>query len=85
MVQVSRAVAVARVHGPAAGLRALDEAERSPALSRSHRVAAVRAHLLQEIGDRPGAAAAYRAAARATRSEPERRHLLARAARVERS
>lgn len=32
MVPVSRAVAVARVHGPAVGLRALDEAARSPPL-----------------------------------------------------
>lgn len=83
MVPVSRAVAVARVHGPAAGLRALDEAAQSPALARSHRVEVVRAHLLEELGDVTGAVTAYRNAARATRSEPERRHLLARAGRLD--
>lgn len=83
MVPVSRAVAVARVHGPAVGLRALDEAARSPALARSHRVEVVRAHLLEELGDVTSARTAYRNAARATRSEPERRHLLARAARLD--
>lgn len=82
MALVSRAVALARVHGPDAGLKALDEAARSPLLAHSHRVAAVRGHLLEEQGDRIGAVDAYRRAARATKSQPERRHLLAQAERL---
>jgi len=80
MVELNRAVAVAMVHGPAAGLRRLAAAEADPALAGHHRLEAVRAHLLELAGDREAARAAYRLAARRTLSLPERRYLESRAA-----
>jgi predicted RNA polymerase sigma factor len=80
MVTLNRSVAVAMVDGPQAGLRELAAAALDPALSRHHRVDAVRAHLLEMAGDHEAAAAAYRLAARRTRSVPEQRYLRSRAA-----
>lgn len=74
------AVAVAMAKGPGAGLAALAVIENDKRLTGHHRVEAVRAHMLELAGDRTGAAAAYRAAARLTTSLPERRYLEARAA-----
>lgn len=82
MVLVSRAVAVARVHGPQAGLQALTAVDGGPELARSHRVEAVRAHLLEGTSDLASATQAYRKAAGLTRSLPERRYLLRRAERL---
>jgi predicted RNA polymerase sigma factor len=81
MVALNRAVAVAMVRGPAAALAELNEAAADPALSGHHRVDAVRAHLLDELGDRAAAREYYLRAAQRTRSLPERRYLLARATR----
>ena len=80
VVTVNRAVAVAMVDGPLAGLAVLDEV--SDRLGPSHRPDAVRAHLLEMAGERDQAVASYRAAARRATSVPERRHLLMRAARL---
>jgi len=82
VVLLNQAVAAAKVHGPAAGLALLDRAAADPRLADSHRVAAVRAHLLEEAGDPDAARASYLEAARRTTSTPERRYLLARADRV---
>jgi predicted RNA polymerase sigma factor len=79
MVTLNRVVAVAMVHGPAAGLAALDEAVAEPGLAGHHRVHAVRAHLLELAGDAAGARAEYGVAARRTLSVPEQRYLRARA------
>jgi RNA polymerase sigma factor (sigma-70 family) len=81
MVALNRIVAVAMVHGPAAALAELDDSAADPALSGHHRVDAVRAHLLDELGDQDGAREHYLRAAQRTRSLPERRYLLARATR----
>ena len=81
MVALNRTVAVAMVRGPAAGLDALDEAATDPALRGHHRVDAVRAHLLDELGERDAAREHYLLAAQRTRSLPEQRYLLARATR----
>jgi len=81
MVALNRAVAIAMVRGPAAGLAELDDAAADPALGGHHRVDAVRAHLLDELGDREAARECYLRAAQRTRSLPERRYLLARATR----
>ena len=70
MVELNRLVAVAMVHGPEAGLAALATAAENPALAGHHRLAAVRAHLLELAGDAPGARAAYLEAARLTLSVP---------------
>jgi RNA polymerase sigma factor (sigma-70 family) len=80
VVTVNRAVAVAMVDGPEAGLALLDAAaDRLPEL---HRVDAVRAHLLELAGDVPGAVEHYRAAARRATNLAEQRHLVAQAARL---
>jgi RNA polymerase sigma factor (sigma-70 family) len=82
MVQLNRAIAVAMVHGPAAGLELLEGLGRDRRLAGHHRLDAVRAHLLERAGDRDAALAHYRAAAEATASLPERNYLLTRAARL---
>jgi RNA polymerase sigma factor (sigma-70 family) len=79
MVALNRAVAVAMVHGPRAGLQQLTAAEADPALAGHHRVAAVRAHLLDVAGDREAARLHFQRAARRTLSVPERRYLESRA------
>nr|WP_212613114.1 DUF6596 domain-containing protein [Pseudonocardia hierapolitana] len=81
MVTLNRAVAVGMVEGPQAGLDLLASLDDGP-LAGHHRVPAVRAHLLEMAGDRAGARAAYREAAGRTTSEPERRYLEERAARL---
>jgi predicted RNA polymerase sigma factor len=82
MVTLNRIVAVAMVEGPAVALAQLDAPAAEPGLAGHHRVAAVRAHLLEMAGDDAGAAAQYRIAARRTLSVPERRYLLGRAERL---
>ena len=52
MVTLNRIVAVAMVHGPRIALGELAAAADDPALAGHHRVAAVRAHLLDMAGDR---------------------------------
>ncbi len=75
-----RAVAVAMVHGPAAGLELVTALAQDKRLAGHHRLHATRAHLLQLAGDRAGAAASYREAARRAASLPERRYLSSQAA-----
>ena len=79
MVTLNRAIAVAMVHGPAAGLDLLAALAGDQRMARHHRLLATRAHLRALAGDRPGAAADYRAAAQRTTSAPERRYLSGRA------
>ncbi len=81
-VTLNRAVAVAEVRGPAAGLALLDALAADERIAASHHLVSVRAHLLEMAGDHDAARAGYREAARRTTSEPERRHLLTRAARL---
>ncbi|UNO43842.1 sigma-70 family RNA polymerase sigma factor [Streptomyces sp. MST-110588] len=82
VVRLNRAVAVAMVHGPRAGLEALEALQDDERLDAGHRLEAVRAHLLDMTGDREAARAAYALAAGRTLSLPERRYLQARAARL---
>ena len=72
---LSRVVAIERVHGAAAALRALDEARKHTALARYPLLPAVEAHLLRRAGDAPAAAAALEVAIERARTEPERRLL----------
>ncbi|MCX5043650.1 sigma-70 family RNA polymerase sigma factor [Aldersonia sp. NBC_00410] len=83
MVTLNRAVAVAMVRGPQAGLKLLATLDDDQRLAEHHRLRAVRAHLLEMNGDGAAAAAAYRDAARRTTSAPERRYLEQRARRVD--
>ncbi|MGI5511261.1 RNA polymerase sigma factor [Streptomyces sp. CA-106131] len=80
MAALGRAVAVAMVEGPKAGLA--EVAGMEDQLTGHHRLDAVRAHLLEKAGDREGARAAYQWAARHTLSIPETRYLQMRAARL---
>ncbi|WP_284977355.1 DUF6596 domain-containing protein [Arthrobacter sp. efr-133-TYG-104] len=78
VVTLNRAVAVAKVEGPAAGLSALSGLD--AALGRTHRLDAVRAHLLELSGSPAEARAAYLAAAKKTGSLQERRYLMGKVA-----
>ncbi|MFF4545306.1 RNA polymerase sigma factor [Streptomyces sp. NPDC001435] len=78
--RLNRAVAVAMVHGPRAALTELDALEGE--LGGSHRLDAVRGHLLERAGEHASARAAYEAAAARTLSLPEQRYLRSRAARL---
>ncbi|HET6500068.1 MAG TPA: DUF6596 domain-containing protein [Amycolatopsis sp.] len=82
MVTLNHAVALAMVDGPRAGLDLLASLETDTRLARHHRLAAVRAHLLEMAGSLDAARATYREAARRTASLPERRYLESRAARL---
>jgi RNA polymerase sigma factor (sigma-70 family) len=82
MVTLNRAVAVAMVHGPRAGLELLATLTGDPRLRGHHRLAAVRAHLHEMAGDSDAAVADYLAASRLTASVPERDYLSAQAARL---
>jgi predicted RNA polymerase sigma factor len=79
---LNRAVAEAMAYGPAAGLRLIAQLEDDPALTRNHRLRAVRAHLLERTGDHESARADYLVAARMTLNLPEQRYLRLRADRV---
>jgi predicted RNA polymerase sigma factor len=77
---LNRAVAIAMVDGPRAGLAELAAIERDQRIAGHFRLRAVRGHMLELIGDSSSAAGQYRAAARLTTSLPERRYLESRAA-----
>lgn len=78
MVTLNRIVALAMVRGPDVGLAGLRLAE--PLLQGHHRIAAVRAHLLELSGHADDAREQYRQAARTALNLAERRYLEARAA-----
>ncbi|MGA4544010.1 RNA polymerase sigma factor [Uniformispora flossi] len=82
MVTLNRAIALAEVEGPAAGLELLATLDDDDRMSGHHRLLSVRAHLLEETGDRAAAYDHYRRAAKATASLAERRYLEMRAGRV---
>ncbi|WP_280467284.1 RNA polymerase sigma factor [Nocardia cyriacigeorgica] len=78
-VQLARVVAVAHAHGPERGLALLDDLNQryhldSNPLTRQ-REHAVRAHLLQQVGDSTTAAELFRRAAELTGNQVEQRYL----------
>ncbi len=75
VVKLNRAVAMSRVSGPAAALEAISTLEHEPSLANYYLLPSVKGRLLAEMGDRPGAAACFRAALERPCSEPERRFL----------
>jgi RNA polymerase sigma-70 factor (ECF subfamily) len=83
VVALNRAVALSKVSGPAAAVEAIAGLENDPALANYYLLPAVKGRLLAEIGDRGGAASAFRAALERPCSEPERRWLVRRLAEVE--
>jgi RNA polymerase sigma factor (sigma-70 family) len=82
MAALSRAIALAMVEGPSAGLSALDPLDADPRIAGHHRLDAARAHLLERAGRQPEAIEFYALAARKTTSAPERNYLLLHAARL---
>ncbi len=82
VVTLNRAVAAAMVHGPGAGLALLEALQDDERIGGTHRLDAVRGHLLERAEDRDGAITAYLAAAEKTNSLPERHYLMMRAARL---
>jgi RNA polymerase sigma factor (sigma-70 family) len=82
MLTLNRAVALAMVHGPRAGLDLLESLDADPRVAEHHRLAAVRGHLYEKVGDQLAAIACFQAAAERTSSLPERNYLLLKAARL---
>jgi RNA polymerase sigma factor (sigma-70 family) len=82
VVMLNRAVAVAMVHGPAAGLAACQALEGDGRLARGHRLDAVRGHLFEMLGDRASAVRHFRAAATRTGNLAERAWLAGKAAKL---
>jgi len=82
VVTLSRAVALAHVHGPRAGLALLGTLDTDGRLAHTHRLEAVRAHLLEQAGDTTAARDSYLRAAKMTASLPEQRYLELRAVRL---
>jgi RNA polymerase sigma factor (sigma-70 family) len=82
VVTLNRAVALAMVNGPRAGLALLGTLDDDDRMAQNHRVDAVRGHFLELAGDLTAARDAYQRAARRTASVPEQRYLMLRAARL---
>jgi RNA polymerase sigma factor (sigma-70 family) len=82
VVTLNRAVALAMVRGPSAGLKLLDSLDADGRLKGNYRLDAVRAHLLEMAGNHKAAITHYQAAASRTTSLPERNYLFTQAARL---
>ncbi|MEU4771706.1 DUF6596 domain-containing protein [Micromonospora sp. NPDC023644] len=83
VVALNHAVAVAMSRGPAAGLALVDGLAERGRLGDDPRLPAVRAHLLELLGDRTAARDAYRSAAGRSTNLARQRYLHARAARLD--
>jgi RNA polymerase sigma factor (sigma-70 family) len=75
VVTLNRAVAISMAFGPQQGLDLIAPLLDNSSMQRHHRTHAVRAHLLEMIGDRTGAIDSYRRAAQLATSVPEQRYL----------
>jgi RNA polymerase sigma factor (sigma-70 family) len=82
MVTLNHAIAATMVHGPAKGLELLRALDSDPRVAGHYRLDAVRAHLLEKLGDHQAAIKHYRIAAARTTSIPERNYLITQAARL---
>jgi RNA polymerase sigma factor (sigma-70 family) len=82
VVTLNRAVALAMVEGPPAGLALLGTLDADERMKRNHRLESVRGHLLELAGDTAAARDSYQRAARMTASVPEQHYLALRAARL---
>lgn len=79
VVQLNRAVALAMLDGPQAGLEALDALTDEPRMAGYHLLPSVRGDLLERLGRLDEARAAFELAAALAGNERERKLLLARA------
>ena len=75
VVTLNRAVALGRLHGPAAALASLSALDRDPTLSRYFLLPAVQGHFWLQLGERDRAVACFREALERPCSMPERRFL----------
>ncbi len=82
VITLNRAVAVTMVHGPRAGLALLGTIADNEHMAHTHRLDAVRGHLLELAGEHAQAREAYLRAAGRTANVAEQRHLALRAARL---
>jgi RNA polymerase sigma factor (sigma-70 family) len=82
MVTLNRAVALAEIKGPQAGLDLLATLDGDDRIACHYLLPTVRAHLLERTGDHAAAREHYKRAARATASITEQRYLESRAARL---
>jgi RNA polymerase sigma factor (sigma-70 family) len=82
MVALNHVVAVAMADSPTAGLQRLGSLAGDKQLAEDHRLYAVRAHLLEMMGDRDAAREAYRAAARRATNLAQQRYLNRQAAKL---
>jgi predicted RNA polymerase sigma factor len=82
MVTLNHAIASAMVHGPSKGLELLRTLDTDDRLAGHYRLDAVRAHLLEMVGDCENAIKHYRIAASRTTSIPEQNYLMTQAARL---
>jgi RNA polymerase sigma-70 factor (ECF subfamily) len=80
VIELNRAVAIGMADGADAGLRLVDELERSGALTGYHLLPATRADFLRRLGRTSEAAAAYRAALALSTTDAEQRYLARRLA-----
>jgi RNA polymerase sigma-70 factor, ECF subfamily len=80
VVELNRAVALAMLLGPAAGLEVVDALGSEPALKGYHLLSSVRGDLLKKLGRLDEARVEFERAAGLTRNERERKLLLDRAA-----
>ncbi len=80
VVELNRAVAVSRAHGPAAGLELVESLGAEPLLKSYHLLPAVRGDLLDQLGRFDEARVEFERAASLTRNARERDVLLGRAA-----
>ena len=83
VIELNRAVALAMLFGPEAGLTLVDALTAEPALRTYHLLPSVRGDLLRQLGRFDEARAEFERAAALTRNERERNLLLARAAACE--
>jgi RNA polymerase sigma factor (sigma-70 family) len=82
MIALNRAVAMAMIEGPEAGLKRVNAIARDERLKGHYRIDAVRAHLYERAGQSDLAIKHYRSAAGKTASLPERNYLLNKAGRL---
>jgi RNA polymerase sigma-70 factor, ECF subfamily len=75
IVALNRAIALSRLHGPRAGLAAIEQIADDPVLARYYLLPATLGELALESGDVARAAGCFRAALECECSRPERRSL----------
>lgn len=79
VIELNRALAISRAHGPAAGLELLDALREEPSLAKYHLLPSARADLLERLGRFEEAREAFERAAKLASNTRQRERLEARA------